>query len=85
MWSESNFLSVSNFYTMRGLELLAEMAQAAGRANDAKRCSDAALDLRKSIVAHMWDPNHARYCDGICSDVDGNHSIYSDMCVDGGS
>jgi hypothetical protein len=79
MWSESNFLSVSNFYTVRGLELLAELAQAAGRSIDAKQCADAAADLRKSVLAHMWDPKDARFCDGICEDVGGNHSIYSDM------
>ena len=79
MWSESNFLSVSNFYTARGLELLAELAQAGGRASDAKLCANEAADLRKSIQAHMWDAKDARFCDGICRDVDGNHSIYSDM------
>lgn len=31
MFSKSDFLSTSNFYTVRGLELLAELAKAAGK------------------------------------------------------
>ena len=79
MWSNSDFMSVSNFYTVRGLENLAELARVAGRANDADKCAKAAADLRSSVVRHMWDPKHQRFCDGICGDVGGNHSIYSDM------
>lgn len=79
MWSNSNFMSVSNFYTVRGLENLAELARAAGRTNDAAKCAKAAADLRSNIIKHMWDQKHQRFCDGICSDVGGNHSIYSDM------
>jgi alpha-L-rhamnosidase len=79
MWSNSDFMSVSNFYTVRGLENLADLAHAAGRINDAATCAKAAADLRAAVVKHMWDPQHQRFCDGICGDVGGNHSIYSDM------
>ena len=80
-FNNSDFLSTSNFYTARGLELLAEMATAAGRAADAKRCADAAAALKKSIVERMWDRKSLRFCDGICADpkVGGHHSIYADM------
>ena len=79
MWSHSDFMSVPQFYTVRGLELLAELAHAAGRAADAKKCSSAARGLRAGIMKHMWDASAERFCDGICTEVAGNHSIYSDM------
>lgn len=79
MWSASDFMSVPQFYTVRGLELLAELARAAGRTDDAEKCTNAAAGLRKGIVKHMWDVKAQRYCDGICTEVAGNHSIYSDM------
>jgi hypothetical protein len=56
MWSASDFMSVPNFYTVKGLELLAELGTAAGRAADAAKCAQAAKGLRTSILAHMWDP-----------------------------
>ena len=79
MWSASEFMSVPQFYTVRGLELLAELAHAAGRADDADKCTSAAAGLREGIMKHMWDATAERFCDGICADVAGNHSIYSDM------
>jgi glycogen debranching enzyme len=75
------YMSVPQFYTVKGLEVLAELATAAGRTDDAKKCTREATALRSSIVKHMWDPKARRFCDGICADprIGGNHSIYSDM------
>jgi hypothetical protein len=81
MFSKSDFLSTSNFYTVRGLELLAELAHAAGMDAAYNKCTTAAANLRSSIMKHMWDSKAQRFCDGVCLDphVGGNHSIYSDM------
>ena len=49
MWSASHFMSVPQFYTVHGLELLATLATAAGRTADAETCTSAAAGLRKSI------------------------------------
>jgi hypothetical protein len=75
------WMSVPNFYTVKGLEILGELAAAAGRTADAEKCVREAAALRASIIKHMWDPAAKRFCDGICADprVAGNHSIYSDM------
>jgi hypothetical protein len=79
MWSPSSYMSVPNFYTVHGLECLAEMAVAAGRHADAQKCTRAATALRSNIEKHMWDAQAQRFCDGICTDVNSNHSIYTDM------
>ena len=69
------------WHQVRGLELLAELAHVAGRTGDAEKCTSAAAGLRTGIVKHMWDATSERFCDGICTEVAGNHSIYSDMYV----
>lgn len=71
------FMSVPNFYAVKGLEILAELAHAAGRTEDSEKCARESAALRSNIVKHMWDPKAKRFCDGICADprVGGNHSI----------
>ena len=68
-------------FTVRGLELLAELSAAAGEAADAHRCAAAAGALKTALLAKMWNPKTSRFCDGICADpkVDGHSGIYSDM------
>ena len=77
----SDFISTSNMYCARGLELLAELATAAGRTENATRFAGLAAALKRSIVEKMWDPKAERFCDGVCDDpkVAGKHSVYSDM------
>ena len=67
--------------TARGLELLAELATAAGRTENATMFGASAAALRRSIVEKMWDAKALRFCDGICADlkINGSHSVYSDM------
>lgn len=77
----SDFISTSNMYCARGLELLAELATAAGRTENATKFAASAAALRSSIIENMWDAQALRFCDGICSDpkINGSHSVYSDM------
>lgn len=68
-------------FTVHGLELLAELATKAGKAEYAAKCTAKAAPLRAAVLKHMWDSKAGRFCDGICTDekVSGHHGIYSDM------
>ena len=81
MYSKSDFMSVPNMFTVRGLELLAELHTAAGKPAEAQACATKALALRNKVLAQMWDSKTERFCDGICTDtkVSGHSGIYSDM------
>ena len=81
MYSFSSFLSVTNFYSVRGLEMLSELAAVAGLAANASQFAQEAATLKTAIVKQMWNTTTGRFCDGICLDpeVQGHSGIYSDM------
>jgi hypothetical protein len=76
MFTKSDFMSVPNLFTVRGLELLAELANIAGK--PVPKYATQAGALKKAVVAAMWDSKAERFCDGPCSTTP-SHGIYSDM------
>ena len=76
MFTKSDFMSVPNMFTVRGLELMAELATIAGK--PVPKYATEAAALKKAVVAHMWDTKAERFCDGPCTTTP-SHGIYSDM------
>ena len=60
-----------------GLELLAVMLGAGGRAADAAAVGAQAATLRANIVRTMWNASAGAYCDGICAEVSGASKVMS--------
>jgi len=76
-FTNSNHHSVSNGFCMHGLELLSQIAAAAGLKENATKFSAQAASLKKAMVAKMW--NGTAFCDGVCSEVHGNSLVMSNM------
>jgi hypothetical protein len=72
-FTDSKHTSVSNAFCARGLELLAQMMAAGGRAQNASTFAAQAAALRKAMAEQMW--NGTNYCDGVCSEVKGNSRV----------
>jgi alpha-L-rhamnosidase len=74
-FTASPHMSVTNFFTAHGLDLLAQMVAAGGRNGSAIAAEAAALTA--NIRKQMW--NGTAFCDGICSEVGGNSRVMSNM------
>jgi hypothetical protein len=78
--SHSNHTSVSNMMGAQGLALLARMLSAAGDPlRNATPIAAQATALKKAITFNMWDGEKNRWCDGVCSEVGGNSSLFTDI------
>jgi hypothetical protein len=75
--SDSNHTSVSNMMGAQGLELVSRMLAAAGQEANATKIGREAAALKKAIMAQMF--NGTNFCDGICSEVNGNSSLMTNM------
>jgi Bacterial alpha-L-rhamnosidase C-terminal domain len=73
----SNHSSVSNMMAAHGLEILAQMLAAGGRAVNASTVAAEAATLKDNILRLMW--NGSAFCDGICSEVAGNARLFSQI------
>ena len=76
-FTASKYMSVSNMFAARGLEILSEVVGKGGRTANATQFAQEAASLRKAIVAKMW--NGTAFCDGVCSDVHGNSLVMTNM------
>ena len=76
MFTKSDFMSVPNHFTVRGLELLSELAAAAGK--PVPKYKEQADVVKTAILSKMWDSKAERFCDGPCATTP-SHGIYSDM------
>ena len=74
-FTASSHMSVTNFFTAHGLDLLSQMLAAGGRNGSAIAAEAAALTA--SIRERMW--NGTAFCDGICSEVGGNSRVMSNI------
>jgi hypothetical protein len=76
-FTASTHMSVTNGFAARGLGILAELAAAGGRADNASAFAAQAATLTQGIVRGMWNGSH--FCDGICSEVGGNSRVMTNM------
>jgi hypothetical protein len=77
-FTASSHMSVSNFFGAHGLDLLAQMVAAGGRADNASQFAAESKSLMDQITKQMW--NGTAFCDGVCSEVKGNSLVMSNMC-----
>jgi len=68
---------VSNAWAVRGLDMLAQMMAAGGNASIAATWAEESASLKAAMIAHMW--NGSAFCDGVCSEVNGNSRVMSNM------
>ena len=76
-YTASAHMSVSNAFAAQGLNLLAQMMAAGGRADSASRYAAESQALTAGIVREMWNGTH--FCDGICSEVGGNSRVMTNI------
>jgi hypothetical protein len=76
-FTDSNHTSVSNMMAAHGLDLLAQMLAAGGRAANASAVAAEAAALKANILRLMW--NGTAFCDGICAEVGGNARLMSQI------
>jgi len=70
-------VSVTNGWAAQGLNLLAQMAAAGGRTDNATFFSAASESLKAAITKNMW--NGTLFCDGVCSEVGGNSRVMTNI------
>ena len=77
-FTASNYMSVTNFFAARGLDILAQMVAPARPANASVYAAESAA-LTAAIRAKMW--NGTAFCDGICDDpkINGASLVMSNM------
>ena len=78
-FTASNYMSVTNMYAARGLDLLAQMVAAGGQPGNASVYAAESAALTAAIRAKMW--NGTNFCDGVCADpkINGNSRVMSNM------
>jgi len=76
-FTASAHMSVSNAFAAHGLDLLARMAEAGGRHDNATAFAAEAAALKAAMMAQMW--NGSAFCDGVCSEVGGASLVMSNM------
>lgn len=78
-FTASNYMSVTNMFAARGLDMLAQMVAAGGRPANATKYAAESAALTAAIRAKMW--NGAAFCDGVCTDpkINGNSRVMSNM------
>lgn len=77
MYSASKHTSVSNAFAAKGLDLLAQMLAAGNQTAKAASIAAEAASLMAGISKLMW--NGTAFCDGICTEVQGNSRIMSNI------
>ena len=73
MFVNSDHASVCNSFAIRGLECLATMATAAGRATNASVYGRQAASMKAAFLNELGDPAAQHFCDGPCTDTRVNH------------
>jgi len=76
-FTASNHMSVSNAFCAHGLELLSQMAAAAGLKENATDFASKAASLKQAMVTKMW--NGTAFCDGVCEEVKGKSLMMTNM------
>ena len=74
-----------NAWTVRGLEILSDLADRYGNHSRAAELREMGSTLRANVLRKMWDARRGRFCDGLCADAkSSNSSVYTDyttLCV----
>ena len=78
-YHDSQHLSVTQFFALKGLRTLALLARAAGRGAAADALAAQAASLEGAIQALLFNASTGLFCDGVCADpkVDNHASTYS--------
>jgi hypothetical protein len=73
MFVNSDHASVCNSFAVKGLESLAAMAAAAGRAANASVYGRQAAAMKAAFLKELGDPTAQHFCDGPCADAIVDH------------
>ena len=74
-------MSVSNGFAAQGLNILAQMMEAAGpsRKDNATAFAAESARLAAGIKKQMWNTSSNMYCDGVCAEVGGASKLMTNM------